>query len=106
MFLKTLSFHKMNYFLSLILCFVAVISFGQNVELAENYFDQGEYEKAESIFAKLHQENPAQQNWLLRYVETLQALDKTEKAETVLKTYLEKVGKYPNIQIELGYLYQ
>jgi tetratricopeptide (TPR) repeat protein len=82
------------------------LSYSQNPALAENYFDQGEYEKAESIFAKLHQKSPAQQNWLLRYTETLQALGKIDKAEMVLKNYLVQIGAYPNIQIELGYLYQ
>ena len=82
------------------------LSYSQNPALAENYFDQGDYEKAESIFSRLHQKSPAQQNWLLRYSETLQALGKVDKAEMVLKNYLTQIGAYPNIQIELGYLYQ
>ncbi|WP_019039435.1 tetratricopeptide repeat protein [Psychroflexus tropicus] len=97
---------RFNLVLFSFLCLSFSLSIGQNPELADNYFDQGEYEKAESLFAKLHQKSPAQQSWLLKYVETLQALGKTKKAETVLKEYLTKIGKYPNIQIELGYLYQ
>jgi len=96
--------------IKLCLTILAIISlsfgYSQNPALAENYFDQGEYEKAESIFSKLHQKSPAQQNWLLRYSETLQALDKVDEAEMVLKNYLSQIGDYPNIQIELGYLYQ
>lgn len=93
-----------------ILTFLSLLFFtfgySQSAELAENYFDQGEYEKAEAIYAKLHKNNPGHQNWLLGYVETLQALDKVEEAESTLKNYLIKIGEYPNIQIELGYLYQ
>lgn len=85
---------------------VTSLTFGQSDELAENYFDQGEYEKAEAIYARLYQSNSKIQSWMLGYVETLQALDKVEKAKNVLKTYLSEVGAYPNIQIELGYLYQ
>jgi len=95
----------------LILTFLSLLVFtffgySQSAELAENYFDQGEYEKAEAVYAKLHKNNPSHQNWLLGYVETLQALDKVEEAESTLKNYLTEIGEYPNIQIELGYLYQ
>ncbi|WP_245536005.1 tetratricopeptide repeat protein [Psychroflexus torquis] len=96
----------MNYFLSLLMCFIFSVGFAQSEDLARNYLDQGDYEKAASIFGNLHKKNPGQQNWLLGYVETLQAMGKTEDAERVLKTYLTEIGEYPNIQIELGYLYQ
>jgi tetratricopeptide (TPR) repeat protein len=103
---RTLYFSMMKCFLSLLMCFVFTVGFGQSEDLARNYLDQGDYEKAASIFGNLHKKNPGQQNWLLGYVETLQAMGKTEEAESVLKTYLTEVGEYPNIQIELGYLYQ
>ena len=95
----------------LILTFLSLLVFtffgySQSAELAENYFDQGEYEKAEAVYAKLHKNNPGHQNWLLGYVETLQALEKVKEAESTLKNYLTEIGEYPNIQIELGYLYQ
>lgn len=96
----------MKSILTLLSILIFSLSFGQSEELARNYFDQGEYEKAEVIYAKLHRTNPAQQSWLLAYVETLEALEKLDEAESILKTYLTEVGEYPNIQIELGYLYQ
>ena len=88
------------------MCFVFTVGFAQSEDLARNYLDQGDYEKAASIFGNLHKKNPGQQNWLLGYVEALQAMGKTEDAERVLKTYLTEIGEYPNIQIELGYVYQ
>lgn len=106
MFLHVPRSFTMKSFLTLVSILVFTLSFGQNEELAKNYFDQGEYEKAEAVYAKLHRNNPGHQNWLLGYVETLQALDKIDQAETTLKRYLSDVGEYPNIQIELGYLYQ
>ncbi|WP_257984536.1 tetratricopeptide repeat protein [Psychroflexus sp. MES1-P1E] len=96
----------MNCFLSLLMCFVFTVGIAQSEDLARNYLDQGDYEKAASIFGNLHKKNPGQQNWLLGYVETLQAMGKIEDAERVLRTYLTEIGEYPNIQIELGYLYQ
>lgn len=106
MLLRPLFMLNKKFLLNVLCCFVVALSFGQDEQLAKNYFDQGEYEKAESIFAKLHTQNQGHQNWLLGYVETLQALDKQDKAEAVLKSYLAEVGEYPNIQIELGYLFQ
>jgi tetratricopeptide (TPR) repeat protein len=96
----------MKSFLTLLSILVFTLSFGQSEELAKNYFDQGEYKKAEAIYAKLHRNNPGHQNWLLGYVETLEALGKVGEAESTLKRYLTDVGEYPNIQIELGYLFQ
>jgi tetratricopeptide (TPR) repeat protein len=106
MFSRRLYFLMMNCFLSLLMCFVFTVGFAQSEDLARNYLDQGDYEKAVSIFGNLHKKNPGQQNWLLGYVEALQAMGKTEDAERVLKTYLTEIGEYPNIQIELGYVYQ
>lgn len=97
---------KMKFILTLLSIFTFTFSFGQSEELAKNYFDQGEYEKAEAVYAKLHKSNPGHQDWLLGYVESLNALEKVAEAESVLKKYLAEVGEYPNIQIELGYLYQ
>jgi tetratricopeptide (TPR) repeat protein len=104
--LKLPTLLRLNLVLTLIVILSFGLTYGQNVDLAKNYFDQGEYQKAEAIYAKLHEQNPEQQNWLLSYVETLEALENSEKAKQVLKSYLDNVGAYPNIQIELGYLYQ
>jgi len=52
------------------MCFVFTVGFAQSEDLARNYLDQGDYEKAASIFGNLHKKNPGQQNWLLGYVET------------------------------------
>lgn len=106
MLLELSRFYSMRWGFTFLLLSVFTFSFGQNADLARNYFDQGEYQKAETIFAKLHKQNPEQQSWLLGYVQTLEALENTGKAKQVLKSYLENVGNYPNIQIELGYLYQ
>ncbi|NEV94732.1 tetratricopeptide repeat protein [Psychroflexus sp. YR1-1] len=95
-----------KFLLTFLSMFAFTFGFGQSEDLAQSYFDQGEYEKAEAIYAKLHTSNPEYQNWLLGYVETLQALEKAEQAEAVLKKYLAEIGAYPNIQVELGYLYQ
>ncbi|MFN2260927.1 MAG: tetratricopeptide repeat protein [Psychroflexus sp.] len=89
-----------------ILLFVGMMSFAQSQDLAQNYLDQGEYEKAKSVFENLHKKNPRNQQALMGYVESLQALEDFETAEDVLKNYLKNIGDYPNIQVELGYLYQ
>ena len=95
-----------HIFLLVIFLMIGAISQGQSQNLAQNYLDQGEYEKAKSVFESLLKKNPRNQQILLGFVESLQALEDFESAELVLKNYLENVNDYPNIQVELGYLYQ
>lgn len=95
-----------HIFLLGIFLFIQTLGFGQSQDLAQNYLDQGEYEKAKSVFENLHKKNPRNQQFLMGYVESLQALEDFESAKNVLKDYLENVRDYPNIQVELGYIYQ
>ncbi len=106
MILKVSLLFTMKSLLILVFSLLFTLAYSQSEDLAKNYFDQGEFEKAETIYAKLHRGSPANQGWLLGYTKTLTAQDKVEEAKESLKTYLANVGEYPNIQIELGYLHQ
>ncbi|MDN6279585.1 MAG: hypothetical protein L0J45_01130 [Psychroflexus sp.] len=89
------------------ICFLAVnLSQAQNKSLAENYADQGEYAKALIIYKDLYQQNKKSQTLLIDLVETYKNLDSIGKAEDVLVDFLKSPGDYPNIEVELGYLYQ
>jgi tetratricopeptide (TPR) repeat protein len=75
--------------------------------LAENYFEQGEYAKAESIYKKLYKGNRSRSIHLLfEYVKTLQAQEKYQGAEELLKNRIDDIKVYPTLNIELGYNYQ
>lgn len=78
----------------------------QGVNLAQNYMDQGEYEKAKSIYQKLYFKNPRRQNYLFGLVDVYVQLEELDKAKDLMKNYLEKPGVFPNVFVELGYIYQ
>lgn len=89
------------------ICFLAVsLSQAQNKSLAANYADQGEYAKALVIYKDLYQQNRKSQSVLIDLVETYKNLDSIGKAEDILVDFLKSPGDYPNIEVELGYLYQ
>lgn len=95
----------MKYFLILILLTSLSIqgAFGQSRNLAQNYFQQGEFEKAESLYKKLYQKNSRSVRLLTDYTESLQAQEKYEEAEALIQKHLKRVKNYPPLRIELGY---
>jgi len=96
---------KVFFALLLFFNFLAYVS-AQNISLAMNYAEQGEYEKAKSIYQKLYEKNPRKQDYLLGLTDVYIQLSEFEKAEELLKKYINGSGLYPNIMVELGYVYQ
>jgi len=78
----------------------------QNISLAMNYVEQGEYEKAKSIYQKLHERNPMKQDYLLGLGNVYVQLKEFDKAQKLFKNYIDKPGVFPNIMVELGYVYE
>jgi tetratricopeptide (TPR) repeat protein len=78
----------------------------QNVSLAMNYVEQGEYEKAKSIYKKLYEQNPRNQDYLIGLGDVYVQLKEFDKVEELFKSYLGTTTRYPNIMVELGQIYQ
>ena len=78
----------------------------QNISLAMNYVEQGEYEKAKSIYEKLYERNPMKQDYLLGLGDVYIQLKEFDEAQQLFKNYIDKPGVFPNIMVELGYVYQ
>ena len=97
------SFMKNLFYLFFFFC---SITFGQSFSLGENYFEQGEYEKAKSIFKSLFEKQSRSQKYLLAYTKTLTELEQLNEAEQLLVNYLQGTDNYPNIEVELGKIYQ
>jgi tetratricopeptide (TPR) repeat protein len=97
---------QISNLLVLLMFFGYSISYGQNISLAMNYVEQGEYEKAKSIYQKLYEKNSNKQDYLLGLADVFIQLEEFENAENLLTDYLKKPGTYPNILVELGYVYQ
>ncbi len=86
--------------------FLALPIFGQSEQLAKNYIEQGAYEKALSIYQKLHKRNPTRTNYLLGLVSTYQQLEQFDTAEETLLTCIQKKPKNSILYAELGHLYE
>ena len=77
----------------------------QSEQLAQNYFDRGEFDKAILIYENLVKGQPNNYNYFQKQVACYQQLNQFDKAETIIKNRIEKT-KQPNLYIELGYNYQ
>ncbi|KZS40961.1 hypothetical protein AWE51_24490 [Aquimarina aggregata] len=77
----------------------------QSEQLAKNYMQQGQYEKALSIYQKLYDKNPNRINYLLGLVQSHQQLEQFEKAENILKKRIEQIPNNAQILVELGHHY-
>ncbi|MFM9989475.1 tetratricopeptide repeat protein [Flavobacterium sp.] len=93
-----------NLFLYIVLLFPMFV-FSQNEQLAQNYFDRGEFDKAILIYENLVKGQPNNYNYFQKQVACYQQLNQFDKAETIIKNRIEKT-KQPNLYIELGYNYQ
>ncbi|WP_308415307.1 tetratricopeptide repeat protein [Flavobacterium psychrophilum] len=93
-----------NLFLYIVLL-LPMFVFSQNEQLAQNYFDRGEFDKATLIYEDLIKAQPNNYNYFQKQVTCFQQLKQFDKAETIIKNRIEKT-KQPNLYIELGYNYQ
>ncbi|MBW1298446.1 tetratricopeptide repeat protein [Aquimarina litoralis] len=93
----------------LIVCIILILSvpmFGQSEQLAKNYVQQGQYEKALSVYQKLHSRNPNRITYLLGLVESYQQLEQFDKAEEILKKQIERKPNNAQLLVELGHHYE
>ncbi|MBV1924292.1 MAG: tetratricopeptide repeat protein [Flavobacteriaceae bacterium] len=95
----------MRRFIVILLLFVTPIVGAQNELLAKNYFDQGEYEKALSIYTKLYQKSPHRFEFFLAMIQSNQQLERYSDAENLLIKKIKSNQKRPGYKVELGYNY-
>ncbi len=79
--------------------------FSQNEQLANNYYDKGDFEKAKIIYEDLLRNSPSNTQYFLRTIDCYQQLQQFDIAE---KTILERYNRYKQgvFLVELGYNYQ
>lgn len=85
--------------------FAAVAGYAQSELLARNYFEQGEYEKAQSLYEKLVRQNPARLDYFLSLVEVHQQLEQFAEAEQLLLAKTSRGHVFPELYVDLGYNY-
>ncbi|MEZ0006256.1 tetratricopeptide (TPR) repeat protein [Flavobacterium sp. 28YEA47A] len=85
--------------------FVSLFAFAQNEQLALNYFDKGEFEKAIISFDELLKNQQGNSFYFQKIVESYQQLQQYDQADKRLQ---ERYAKYkqPSLLVEIGYNYQ
>jgi tetratricopeptide (TPR) repeat protein len=93
---------KIFLFLSL---FASLFVFAQNEQLAINYFDKGEFEKAIISFDELLKNQQGNSFYFQKIIESYQQLQQYDQADKRLQ---ERYAKYkqPSLLVEIGYNYQ
>jgi len=83
----------------------SLAAFAQNEQLAMNYFEKGEFEKAAMIYQDLDKAQSRNVFYAQRLAECYQQLKQYDKAEKLL---LEKIDltQQPLLYVDLGYNYQ
>ncbi len=73
--------------------------------LAQQYFNDGDFEKAVIFYEKLAEKNPRRTDYIEGLVSCYQQLERYQEAEEFLLRQLSNKNAYPTFYIELGYNY-
>jgi tetratricopeptide (TPR) repeat protein len=93
-----------NILLALALLFSGVL-YAQDEQLARQYLENGEYEKAASLYEQLYKKFPQQEYFLTQYASALIANKDFAKAETEIKKQLKSKPDNLTLQLTLGDIY-
>ena len=94
----------MRCFCFILAWFLAGFSlFAQDDQLARNYLDQGEYEKALNTYQKLFKDSPGNSNYFYGLVTAYQQMEDFTAAEALLQDRLKRTPNNPTLLIELGH---
>ena len=92
-----------------IVFFIVVLSSfwvsAQNEQLAIDYFEKGEFQKALTLFEEISTKQPSNYFFFQKTIECLQQLQQYDKAENTINKRKDKYNQ-PLLYIELGYNYQ
>lgn len=92
----------MRLWILLLLCSCTFVQ-AQDSRLAENYMDQGEYNKALKIYSKLYEENTRNINVLYKLVDVYHQLEQFQKVDSILDPSRKELRYQHQLLIERGY---
>lgn len=95
----------MRNFLFILILLITTASFSQSDALAKNYFEQGQFQKALSIYEKLSKQSPYRLDYFMGMVQANQQLENFSEVEKILKEKLGNARNFPQLYVELGYNY-
>lgn len=83
-----------------------VVGLAQPAKLAQQYYQNGEYEKAASLYEQLYQANERNPYYFDRYVDCLIYLEQYADADKVISRQLRKDPENVNLYVTAGRLYE
>jgi tetratricopeptide (TPR) repeat protein len=95
----------MKKILLVITLFFSLIVFSQNEQLAQNYFDKGDFEKAKISYEELLKSQLGNGNYFQKLIDCYQQLQQFEVAEKAIQSRYS-MFKQASLLVELGYNYQ
>ncbi len=81
-------------------------AFAQPDKLAQEYFRNGEYEKASILYKKLFDKNPYSDFYFTRYLNCLLPLENYSEAEKLIKNQIKKYPEKTQLYVSYGNLYE
>jgi len=91
---------------SVVLLLVTTLNGQGNSNLAQQYFQNGEYEKAGTLYEKLYRNNENNSYYFNKYIDCLIALEDYETCEKQIKREIKKKPKQLQLLVTLGNLYE
>ena len=85
--------------------FFSLVCFSQNEQLAQYYYEKGDFEKAKISFEELLKATPQNSQYFQRTIDCYQQLQLFDIAEKAIKERLDKY-RQGNLLVELGYNFQ
>ncbi|WP_294738529.1 tetratricopeptide repeat protein [uncultured Flavobacterium sp.] len=95
----------MKKIITYILLLLPILVCAQNQQLAKNYFEKGEFEKALVIYEALAKKQPTNTFFAQQMVASYQQLEQYDKAKKLLLEKIKRTQR-PIFLVELGYNYQ
>jgi tetratricopeptide (TPR) repeat protein len=96
----------MKILLNGLFLFFSFAAIAQTDRLAEEYFRNGEYEKAVTLYQQLHQQTPTNDFYFSRYLGSLTSLERYKEAEELLKDQLKRDPTKTQLYVNYGNLYE
>lgn len=85
--------------------FVAMASYAQQSRLANQYFANGEYEKAATLYRQLYEKEPMNEFYFQRVTECLITMNKYSDAKDLVLAEIKKKPEVISLLVTLGSLY-
>jgi len=79
---------------------------GNDSKLAQQYYNDGEFEKAAVLYEKLFEKNNRNDYYFNRFMDCLLALEDFKRAEKVIKKRLKKDSKQVQLYVTYGNIYE